>query len=272
MLLCCPKLKIIATSREILKIPGEQRHRVIPLKVPDPNKEYSPEKLSQYEAVRLFVERALSVDPKFSVTIQNTPALANICYQLDGIPLAIELAAARVKILSVDEISKRLKSRLTLLTGGNRTALPRQQTLRALIDWSYELLNEKEKLLFERLSVFAGGFTIESASEICHLEDLDEFEILDLLSNLADKSLISEVPSDNDKKFKILESIRHYGQHKFSEKAEDKFIISKKHLEYFMHFAEENVPKMNGGEVKEWSYKLENEIDNFRKYKMGSDK
>ena len=264
VLLCCPKLKIIATSREILKIPGEQRHRVIPLKVPDPNKEYSPEKLSQYEAVRLFVERALSVDPKFSVTIQNTPALANICYQLDGIPLAIELAAARVKILSVDEISKRLKSRLTLLTGGNRTALPRQQTLRALIDWSYELLNEKEKLLFERLSVFAGGFTIESASEICHLEDLDEFEILDLLSNLADKSLISEVPSDNDKKFKILESIRHYGQHKFSEKAEDKFIISKKHLEYFMHFAEENVPKMNGGEVKEWSYKLENEIDNFR--------
>jgi class 3 adenylate cyclase len=164
----CPGVQIIATSREGLNIPGETTYRLPSLSLPDPRHLPSTaESLSQYEAVRLFIDRATAAVPSFAVTNQNAPAVAQLCVRLDGIPLAIELAAARVKAMSVEQINGRIADMFRLLTGGSRTALPRQQTLRAAIDWSYDLLSEKEKILLRRLSVFAGGWTIEAAEQVC---------------------------------------------------------------------------------------------------------
>jgi class 3 adenylate cyclase len=160
-------VRILASSREALGIAGEQTYRVPSLSVPDPNQRPSLESLSQYVAVRLLIDRALLSQPAFTVTNNNAPAVAQICFRLDGIPLAIELAAARVKAMPVEKIAERLDDRFRLLTGGSRTALPRHQTLRASIDWSYDLLDEKEKVLLRRLSVFAGGWTLETAEKVC---------------------------------------------------------------------------------------------------------
>jgi class 3 adenylate cyclase len=164
----CPGVQILATSREGLNIPGETTYRLPSLSLPDP-RQLAPtaESLSQYEAVRLFIDRATAAVPSFAVTNQNAPAVAQLCVRLDGIPLAIELAAARVKAMSVEQINARIADMFRLLTGGSRTALPRQQTLRAAIDWSYDLLSEKEKILLRRLSVFAGGWTLEAAEQVC---------------------------------------------------------------------------------------------------------
>src|SRR5262249_28112726 len=148
------------------------------------------ETLTQFEAVRLFIERACAATSTFSVTNQNAPAVAQVCHRLDGIPLAIELAAARVRVLSVEQIASRLDDRFRLLTGGSRGVLPRQQTLRALIDWSYDLLDAKERVLLGRLSVFAGGWTLEAAEAICSGEGVEAWEVLDVLTSLVDKSLV----------------------------------------------------------------------------------
>jgi class 3 adenylate cyclase len=164
----CPGVQILATSREGLNIPGETTYRLPSLTLPDPRQPTpTAESLSQYEAVRLFIDRATAAVPSFAVTNQNAPAVAQLCVRLDGIPLAIELAAARVKAMSVEQINGRIADMFRLLTGGSRTALPRQQTLRAAIDWSYDLLSEKEKILLRRLSVFAGGWTLEAAEQVC---------------------------------------------------------------------------------------------------------
>src|SRR3712207_5940804 len=165
LLRSCPKLKILATSREVLGVGGEVVWVVPPLSVPDDRDAHPPEALLRYDAARLFVERARSVAPAFALTEENAPALARLCRRLDGLPLAIELAAARTRVLSVEQIAGRLDDDFRLLTGGCRTAPPRQQTLRATIDWSYDLLAEEEKVLFRRLSVFAGGFSLEAAEE-----------------------------------------------------------------------------------------------------------
>src|SRR5207237_3547144 len=146
--------------------------------------------LSQYEAVQLFIERAVQVQTSFAVSNRNAPAVATICHRLDGIPLAIELAAARVRSLSVEEVNQRLDQRFRLLTGGSRTALPRQQTLRSLIDWSYDLLSEPEKALLCRLSVFTGGWKLEAAEQVCGGGAVEDWEVLDLLTSLCDKSLV----------------------------------------------------------------------------------
>lgn len=163
----CPRVHVVATSREPLAIQGEQVYRVPSLSTPDPKRKESLHALGQYEAVRLFIDRALLAQPSFQVTNENAPAVAQICHRLDGIPLALELAAARVRAMPVETIAARLDDRFRLLTGGSRTALPRQQTLRATIDWSYGLLDEKEKTLLRRLSVFAGGWTLEAAERVC---------------------------------------------------------------------------------------------------------
>lgn len=167
LLKACPNLHILASSREGLGIAGETTYRIPSLSLPDAKEAATPESLSQYESVRLFIERAVAASPSFQVTNQNAPAVAQLCVRLDGIPLAIELAAARIRALSVDQIAQRLNDRFRLLTGGSRTALPRQQTLRALIDWSYDLLSDEEKTLLRRLSVFAGGWTLEAAEAVC---------------------------------------------------------------------------------------------------------
>lgn len=167
LLRACPGIRVLASSREGLNITGETTYRVPSLSLPDPKKPQTVESLNQYEAVRLFIERARAAQPNFVVTNQNAPAVAQLCHRLDGIPFAIELAAARVRAMSVEQISNRLDDRFRLLTGGSRTALPRQQTLRAMIDWSYDLLSDDEKTLLRRLSVFAGGWTLEAAEAVC---------------------------------------------------------------------------------------------------------
>jgi len=257
----CPKLKIIATSREALRCEGEQTHRVLSLEIPDPKDKNSPEKLSQYEAVRLFIERALSVDSTFRVNSDNAPALAQICYQLDGIPLALELAAARTKVLSIEKICERLNDRFNLLTGGKRTALPKQQTLRALIDWSYDLLSEEEKILWGRVSVFAGGWTLEAAEEICSDEKMKKEEVLELLHQLTEKSII--VFEKEKERYRILETLKQYGEAKLREANEVKEILSK-HLHYFMELSETVEPKLEGSEIQIWLEKLEADHGNFQ--------
>jgi predicted ATPase len=175
------QVKLLASSREALNIGGEATYRVPSLAVPDPQRLPPLEALTQYDAVRLFAERAKAVMLSFEVNNTNAPAITQICYHLDGIPLAIELAAARVRALKVEQIAQRLGDRFRLLTGGSRTALPRHQTLRATIDWSHGLLNEQQRLLFRRLSVFAGGWTIEAAEAVCAGNGIESSEVLDLL-------------------------------------------------------------------------------------------
>lgn len=263
MLRKSPGLKIIATSREALHCEGEQTYKVQSLSHHKPGGSITPEILSQYEAVRLFIERATAVNPSFRVNNENAPALAQICFQLDGIPLAIELAAVRIKVLSLNSICERLDDRFKLLTGGNRTSLPRQQTLKALIDWSYDLLSEKEKLLLQRLSVFNGGWTMDASEKICSDEIIDEYEILDLLSNLADKSLIKIIESENNIRYTMLETIKKYSIDKLSE-SDSINEIHKKYFDYFCGIAEESETKLTGAAQREWISLMADDIENFR--------
>jgi predicted ATPase/class 3 adenylate cyclase len=257
-----PGLKIIATSREELRSSGEITHRVLSLEVPDLKKEISLDKLSQYEAVRLFIERALAVNSNFKLNSENAAMLARICYRLDGIPLAIELAAAKAKILSIEKINERLGDRFKLLTEGNRTALPRHQTLRALIDWSYDLLSQKEKILWSRLSVFAGGWTINASEEICSDEKLRAEEVFDLLNALGEKSII--IYDTEEERYRMLETIRQYGEEKLKQTKEQDIIFAN-HLKYYMNFVESAEPELKGAEIQIWLKKLDAENDNFEK-------
>ena len=252
----CPGLKIIATSREYLRCHGEQTHRVSSLECPDPKGKTTPEKISQYEAVRLFIERALAVNSAFRVNNINAPALAEICYQLDGIPLAIELAAARTKILNVEKIHERLNDRFRLLTGGKRTALPRQQTLTALIDWSYDLLLEEEKIMWNRLSIFSGGWKMEAAEEICSDEMISKHNVMDIINSLTEKSII--IYNEMKARFAMLETIRQYGEEKNNEINK----ISDKHLHYFLNLAESANKKIRSLESLQI---LDNESGNIEK-------
>ena len=197
----CPRLQILATSREGLGIAGEQRYRVPPL--------------SQSEAIQLFVERARLQQPDFTITERNAPALETICVRLDGIPLAIELAAARVRSLAPDQIAARLDDRLRLLVGGSRTALPRQQTLRAAIDWSYDLLSPQEQTLLQTLSLFRGGWCLEAAEVVCATTEQESGEILDRLTGLVDKSLVAYEEQQGTARYRLLETIRHYATEHF---------------------------------------------------------
>ena len=257
LLLQCPKLKILATSREALNFTGEQTYRILPLSHPDPNLNNTPEQLTRYESVRLFIERALAVNPKFRVTNENAPALAEVCSRLDGIPLAIELAAARVKVLSIEKIFERLDDRFNLLTGGKRTALPRQQTLRALIDWSYDLLSKEEKILWSRLSVFSGGWTLEAAEEVCSDDKINKYEILDLLSQLTEKSVI--IYDESKERYRILESIRQYG----IEKLTDEYGIYLRHLDFFVELSKKALPELNNENGKSWIDIIDDDHNNF---------
>ncbi len=256
----CPKLKIIATSREALNCQGEMTYRVPSLTLPDASIKNTPEKLSQYEAVRLFIERALMVNKSFRVNIENAPALAQICSQLDGIPLAIELAAVRIRILTLEKICEKLNDRFRLLTGGQRNVLPRQQTLKALIDWSYELLNEKEKMLLQRLSVFSGGWTLEAAEEVCSYEGLYSEEILELLSNLIDKSLVTVNEEQDNVRYKMLETIRQFAL----EKQKDLFTNYKQLSDYFYKLVLSMSDRISGPQQRECLEMLSRDIDNFR--------
>ncbi len=259
----CPNLKILATSREGFGIAGEVIYRVPSLAIPSLETQ-TVQTLTQYEAVRLFIDRAVTIQPNFAVTNQNAPAVAQICYHLDGIPLAIELAAARVNVLSVEQISERLVDRFRLLTGGSRTALPRQQTLRALIDWSYSLLSPAERILFERLSIFAGGWTLEAAESICAGDGIESFEVLDPLQNLAAKSLVVVGEGVEGRvRYRMLETIRQYAREELVN-SEQLRMFRDRHLDWFLDFEEQARPKLFSGEQVVMLNRLDAEHDNFR--------
>jgi predicted ATPase/DNA-binding CsgD family transcriptional regulator len=267
LLRTCPSLRILATSREAFGIAGETRLAVPPLSLPDPRHLPAVEVVAHYEAASLFVDRAKTVKPEFALTGRNAMSVAQICYRLDGIPLAIELAAARVKVLSVGQIAARLDDRFALLTDGGRTALARQRTLEAAMDWSYELLSQGERALFRRLSVFAGGFTLGAAETVCSRlpsdEELQQSEMLDLLSRLVDKSLVLVGERDGESRYRLLETIRQYGREKL-ERSGEAAEVRRRHAGFMLELAEEAGPELKGPRQGEWLERLETEHDNLR--------
>jgi predicted ATPase/class 3 adenylate cyclase len=258
----CPEIRILATSREALRVPGEATHRVTSLAIPDPGSTQTVS-ITQYAAVRLFVDRAMAAKSTFAVTNANAPAVASVCYHLDGIPLAIELAAARVRSMSVDEIDRRLGERFQLLTGGARTALPRHQTLRALIDWSHDLLNEPEKVLLRRLSVFSGGCAPAAASVVCSGGCVPTLDIPDLLAALADKSLLVADERNGETRFGSSESLREYAHNRLHE-AQEEAEFRGRHAAYFDQLAKEQHPRYTFADQPAALARLETEHANLR--------
>jgi predicted ATPase/DNA-binding CsgD family transcriptional regulator len=256
----CPDLHILATSREALGVPGEMLYPVPPLSLPDPRLPKA-EDLVRYEAAKLFVDRATAVRHDFTLTETNTPAVAQICYRLDGMPLAIEFAAARMKVLSAEQISSRLDDSFALLAGGGRTALARQRTLRATMEWSHELLSEKERILFRRLSVFAGGFTLGAAETVGSGEDIEEGGVLDLLTALVNKSLVLVTEQGDEARYRLLETVRQFGLERLEECGEVER-IRRRHVEYYLAIAQETEPESR--EQGSWLRRLETERGNFR--------
>jgi len=264
LLQACPNLCVIATSREALDIPGEMTFRVPSLSVPDSRHTPPIETLTQYESIRLFVERAEVIQPDFELTTANASSVAQICQRLDGIPLAIELAVARVKMMPVEQVITRLDNRFRLLTGGSRTALPRHQTLQALIDWSYDLLSDGERALLQRLSVFAGGWTLEAAEMICAGTRIQRDDVLDLLAQLVNKSLV--IPDSDlgiEGRYHLLETIRQYARERLLE-ASGGEKIRQRHLDYYQRLAEQAEPELRGPRQVAWLDRLEKEVDNLR--------
>ena len=241
LLTACPELKILTTSREPLRISGEAIFRVPPLTLPNPQRLSLADILLQYEAIRLFVKRAQAVKSDFVLTEQNAPSVAQICQRLDGIPLALELAAARIQTLSANEIAGRLDDRFQLLTDGSVTVLPRHQTLQAAVDWSYDLLTEPEQLLLNRLAVFAGGWTLEAAEAVCSHEPLARSDIFTLLTHLVDKSLVLTQERDDTMRYSFLETIREYASAKLIQSGEN-HALKNRHLEFCLDYAKRAEP------------------------------
>jgi predicted ATPase/class 3 adenylate cyclase/DNA-binding CsgD family transcriptional regulator len=264
LLSVCPNLKVLATSRTPLGIYGEREYPVPPLSLPDTARLPSLEDLTQYEAVRLFIERASDARPDFSITNENASAVAEICARLDGLPLAIELAAARVKVLTPMKMLERLSDRLKLLTGGARDLPERQRTLRATMEWSHALLEEGEKQLFARLSVFAGGRTLEAIEVICDAEDDLPVDVLDAVESLVDKGLLREEVTGGEPRFYMLETVHEYAREKLEESGEAEE-LRMLHAQYFLSLAEEAEPQLKGGGQQEmWLERLEREHNNLR--------
>jgi predicted ATPase/class 3 adenylate cyclase len=255
-----PHLKILASSRQPLHVAGETTYHVPSLSVPEPLATVTIQALAQYEAVRLFVDRARAVQPSFQITDTNSRVVVDVCHCLDGIPLAIELAAARVRALSVNEIAARLNDRFRLLTSGDRTALPRQQTLRASIDWSYALLTDDERALLRRLAVFAGGWTVHAAEAIGAAGAVAKADVLDLLTNLVEKSLVKSDASGA--RYRLLETMRQYAQERLDESGERDRACDN-HLRFYLEFAERAWPELVGPNQGTWLKQLDLERDNI---------
>ncbi|HUI89050.1 MAG TPA: adenylate/guanylate cyclase domain-containing protein [Anaerolineales bacterium] len=253
----CANIKIIASSREALGIAGETVYRVPSLSLPNAD-EITRQALTASESAQLFVERATAANPKFTLTDKNASSVVQICRRLDGIPLALELAAARITVFSAEQIASRLDDRFRLLTGGRRTALPRQQTLRALIDWSYDMLSEDERALLRRLSVFAGGWTFEAADAICVKQD-----VLDLLSQLVNKSLVIFDDEGDEPRYRMLETVRQYARDKLLELNESEGARDA-HLDFFFQFTETAAHEVEHLQDLTWMARLEVEHDNLR--------
>ena len=254
----CPGLRLLATSREALGIGGEA---VLPLSSLSLPTHDAP---TGGDAVRLFLDRAQAALPSFRPSADSAPAIAEICVRLDGLPLALELAAARVRTLTPAQIAARLDDRFRLLSGGARTALPRQQTLRALIDWSHALLSPAEQALLGRLSVFGGGWPLEAAEAVCAGGDVEEWEILDLLARLVAKSLVvAEPPADGQVRYRLLDSLRSYAAARLAETDESDSLAAR-HAAWFLALAEEAEPHLSGPAQASWLNRLERDHDNLR--------
>lgn len=253
----CPALTILATSREPLRVEGETTWRVPSMTTPGDSDAAS---LTTYDAVRLFIDRAMRARPNFVVNNDNAPAVASICQHLDGIPLAVELAAARVRVLTPDQIATGLSDRFHLLRGGSRTALPRQQTLTASVEWSHDLLTDSERVVLRRLSVFAGGFTLDAAEHVVASDEIEVFDVLDLLAALVDKSL---VVAGDDGRYGLLETIRQYAAGR-ADAAGETEALSERHAQVFAAFAKQAMPHVTGSDQLAWLAKLEADHDNLR--------
>jgi predicted ATPase/class 3 adenylate cyclase len=258
-----PDVRILATSRQVLGIDGEIVYSLSPLAVPSDPSGMQTADVQQFGAIALFVERASAAYTRFSVTDSAMPVIAEICRRLDGIPLAIELAAARVKILTIPNLAKRLDDRFKILTGGSRSALPRQKTLTALIDWSYDLLSPQERSMLARVSIFAGGFGLDAATAVCAGEGIDESDVLDLLSSLTDKSLIVADTARERERFRLLESTRAYSMEKLTAGGERDH-LARRHAEYFRENARAADARYFHSPTAAWIASEELEIDNNR--------
>jgi predicted ATPase/DNA-binding SARP family transcriptional activator/DNA-binding CsgD family transcriptional regulator len=265
----CQGLRVLATSRETLGAAGEVAWVVPSLTVPESGHASRVEKLEGYESVRLFIERARQRDPSFVLTPRNGPAVTQVCRRLEGIPLAIELAAARMGVLSAGQLSERLEHSLKLLTRGERTAEPRHRSLRATLEWSHNLLSEHEQVLFRRLSVFAGGWTLEAAEEVCSEEGIERDYVLDLLSELVERSLLVAGAEQEERvRFRMLELLRQYGQERLEESGEAQR-VRERHAEYYLALAEaadaqEAERELNAARPVAWLERMESEHANLR--------
>jgi predicted ATPase/DNA-binding SARP family transcriptional activator/Tfp pilus assembly protein PilF len=264
----CAEIRILATSREALGITGEMTWGVPVLAVPNPA--HLPQGratllrvLTGYEGVQLFVERAQAVQKTFSLTGSNAQIVAEVCFRLEGIPLAIELAAARIKAMTVEQIAVRLRNELSLLTAGSRTAQSRQQTLRATLDWSYNLLTEPERLLLRRLSVFAGGWSLEAAEQVCAGESIETWQVLDLLTLLVEKSLLAFEEREAGGRYRLLEMVRQYAAEQLEASGETEQ-VKVRHRNWFLALGEEAEPQLRGAEQGVWLARLESEHENLR--------
>jgi predicted ATPase/class 3 adenylate cyclase len=258
-----PNVRVMTTSREGLGIAGETIYRVNSLAIPKSSGDVNAVNASQFGSIALFVDRATAADTRFVLSDADAKVVADICRSLDGIPFAIELAAARVKLMSVTHLAERLKERFRILTGGDRTALPRQQTMRALVDWSYNLLNERERTILNRTAVFAGGWTLDAASEICSDAAIEQWEVLDLLSSLVDKSLVVVEVGGGTERYRLLETTWQYAREKLAAAGENE-TLNRKHAEYFLRIAEAADAAYESTPSERWIAALEPELDNFR--------
>jgi predicted ATPase/class 3 adenylate cyclase len=256
-----PQVKILASSREPLRTPGEQCYPVLPL--PVPARGDGIEVLSRSTAVRLFVDRAQLHKPSFALTEREAPIVAELVARLEGIPLALELAAARIRALSVADINARLKDRYKLLTGGSRVLQERQQTLRALVDWSYELLEPDEQMVLDRLAVFVGGFDLAAAEAICGGEPLASEDVLDLLGSLVEKSLVMLEERDDGARYLMLDTIREYAREKLAER-DDAAAVAARHCDHYFAMAKSARDGLRGPQQADWLWKVEVELDNIR--------
>ncbi len=260
----CSTVRIVVTSREALGVPGEAILPIASLSTPGVDASISARDLASIDACQLFVERAQAVQPSFGLTDQNARSVAQLCRRLDGIPLAIELAAARVRALPVEQIASRLDDRFRLLTGGSRTSVARHQTLRATIDWSYDLLTEPERAVLRRLSVFASGASLEAAESVCAGDPVDAMDILDLLGRLVEKSLVFTDPTSSEAHFRLLETVREYARSRLVE-ADEADSTLRRHRDLFLALVDKASPAFfHGPEPIDWLRRLDDEHEDVR--------
>jgi predicted ATPase len=260
----CSSVRIVVTSREALGVAGEAILPIASLASPDTGLTITADELGSIDACRLFIERAQSVQPAFELTDQNARSVAQLCRRLDGMPLAIELAAARVRTLPVEQVATRLDDRFRLLTGGSRTSVARHQTLRATIDWSYDLLTESERAVLRRLSVFAAGASLEAAESVCAGDPVDGMDVLDLLGRLVEKSLVFTDPTSSEAHFRLLETVREYARGRLVE-AEEADPTLRRHRDLFLALVDKASPAFfHGPEPVDWLRRLDDDHEDVR--------